>query len=91
MSGPTISHFMPQALRHDSASPSIFFSLYPFADIWRAVLKLHAIHFAKREKLHYVAIDQAYVFQIYNDVAAVRLKLKKSPQLSYRRYFDSAT
>jgi len=58
---------------------SVFFSLHPFANIWRAVLKLDAIRFATREKAHYVAIDQADVFQVYHDVAVIRLELKKSP------------
>src|ERR1700719_1803217 len=31
--------------------PSIFFSLHPFADICGAVLKLHAVRFASREKV----------------------------------------
>ena len=47
-----------------SVSLSIFFSLHPFANIWSAVLKLHAIRFATREKMQCVAIDYANVFQI---------------------------
>jgi len=42
------------------------------------------------KKAHYVAIDHNNVFQIQNDVAAVRFEVKKSPQLGYRRCFDSA-
>ena len=69
---------------------SILFSFHPFANIWSAVLKLHPIRFAIHEKAHYVAIDHNNVFQIQNDAAAVRLEFKKSPQLGYRRCFDSA-
>jgi hypothetical protein len=47
-----------------SRSTSIFFSFHPFANIWSAVVKLHAIRFTTREKVHYVAIDDANVFQI---------------------------
>jgi hypothetical protein len=43
---------------------SAFFSLHPFANIWSAVLKLHAIRFATREKVQCVAIDYANVFQV---------------------------
>ena len=69
---------------------SIFFSFHPFANIWSTVLKRHAIRFATYQKAHYVAIDHNNVFQVQNDVAAVRLEFKKSPQLGYRRFFDSA-
>jgi len=44
--------------------PSIFLSFHPFTDIGRAVLKLYAMLFTTREKAHYVAINQAYIFQI---------------------------
>ncbi len=55
-----------------------------------------AIRFATREKAHYVATDQAHVFQVHNHVAVVRVILKevafkKSLQLSYRLCFDPAT
>jgi len=40
-----------------SMPPSIFFSFHPFANIWGAVLKHHAICFATREKAHYLASD----------------------------------
>jgi len=69
---------------------SIFFSFHPFANIWSAVLKRHAIRFAAHQEAHYVAIDHNNVFQFQNDVAAVRLEFKKSPQLGYRLFFDSA-
>jgi hypothetical protein len=74
-----------------SMPPSIVFSFNPFANIWSAILKLHAITFATQEKAHYAAIDYANVFQVQNDFAAVRLKFKKSPQLGYRLCFDSPT
>jgi hypothetical protein len=85
------SSFRPEPQQCDLAVPSIFFSLHPFADIGSAILKLHAIRFATYKKPHYVAIDYGNVFQIENDVAAVRLKFKKPPQFGYRRAFDSAT
>jgi hypothetical protein len=47
-----------------STLPSIFFSLHPFPNICRAVLQLHTIRFATREKPNYVAVDEANVFQI---------------------------
>jgi hypothetical protein len=76
----------------DTSTPlSIFFSFHPFANIGSAVLQLHALRFATHEKAHYVAIDYANVFQIQNDVAVVCLEFKKSPQLGYRLFFDSAT
>jgi len=71
--------------------PSTFFSFHPFANIGSAVLKLHAIHFPTHEKGHYIAMDYANVFQIQNDVALVRLEFKKSSQLGYGLFFDSAT
>ena len=74
-----------------SMPPSIFVSLHPFANICRAVLKLHAIRFATHEKADHVAIDTANVFQIQNDAATVRLEFKKPPQLGDRPCFDSAT
>src|SRR6266849_1795875 len=37
--------------------PSIFFSFHPFAKIWSAILKLHAIRFTTREKADYVTTD----------------------------------
>jgi len=69
----------PSNLSRSSARcrSSIFFSLHPFADIGSAILKLHAIRFATYEKEHYVTIDHGNVFQIENDVAAVRLEFKK--------------
>ena len=85
------SSFKPEPQQCHVAGPSIFFSLYPFADIGSAILKLHAIRFATYEKEHYVTIDHGNVFQIENDVAAVRLEFKKPPQLGYRRGFDPAT
>jgi hypothetical protein len=42
----------------------ILFSFHPFANIGSAILKLHALRFATREKVHYLAIDHANVFQI---------------------------
>src|SRR5712692_4979787 len=74
-----------------SMPPSIFFSFHPIANIWSTILKPHAIRFTAREKCHYVAIDQAYILQIENDVAVVCFEFKKSPQLGYRRCFDLAT
>src|SRR6267143_1286604 len=74
-----------------SMPPSIFVSLHPFANICRAVLKLHAIRFATHEKADHDAIDPANVFQIQNDAAIVRLEFKKPPQLGDRPCFDSAT
>jgi len=71
--------------------PSIFFSFHPFTNVRSAVLQLNAIRFATQEKTHYFAIDYANVFQIENDVAQVRLVFKKSPQLGYRLFFESAT
>ena len=68
----------------------ILLSLHPLANIWSAVLKLHTICFTARQKPHCVATDQTHVFQIQNDVAAVRLKSKKPSQLGYRLCFDSA-
>jgi hypothetical protein len=73
-----------------SMRSSIFFSLHPFANIWSAILKRHAIRFATGEKAHYVAVDDGNVLQIQNNVAAVLLEFKQSPQLGYRRCFDSA-
>jgi hypothetical protein len=70
---------------------SISFSFHPFADVWSALLKRHAIRLSTREKKHYLAIDYANVFQIQNDVAAVRLAFKQSLQLGDRLFFDSAT
>jgi hypothetical protein len=69
---------------------SIFFSFHPFANVWSAVLKLYAIRFATNEETQYIAIDDANVFQIENDVAQVGLVFKKSPQLRDRRCFDPA-
>src|SRR5260370_22846880 len=69
---------------------SILFSFHPFANVRRAVFKLHAIRFTTHKKAHYLAIDRANVFQIQNDVSVVRLKLKKSSQLGYRGFFDPA-
>jgi hypothetical protein len=43
---------------------SVFFSLHPFANVGSAVLKLHPIRFATREKVQRVAIDYTNVFQI---------------------------
>src|SRR6266403_6107984 len=74
-----------------SMPPSIFISLHPFANICRAVLKLHAIRFATHEKADHVAIDPANVFQIQNVAAIVRLEFKKTSQLGDRPCFDSAT
>src|SRR5580704_8983387 len=74
-----------------SMPPSIFVSLHPFANICRAVLKLHAIRFATHEKADHFAIDPANVFQIQNDAAIVRLEFKKPPQLGCRLFFDSAS
>src|ERR1700688_1249769 len=71
--------------------PSILFSSHPFANICSAVLKLHAVRFAVREKAECVAIDYANVFQTQNDAAGVRLQFKKSPQLGNRLFLDSAT
>src|SRR5712691_1893346 len=68
----------------------ILFSLHPFANVWSAVLKLHAVRFATHEKAHYVTIDYANVLQIENDLAQARLAFKKSPQLGDRRCFDPA-
>src|SRR6266404_1016000 len=70
---------------------SIFFSLHPFTNIRSAVLKLHAIRFATHQEAHHVAIDHANIFQIQNDVVAVRMGFLKSPQLGYRLCIDSAT
>jgi hypothetical protein len=74
-----------------SMPPSILFSFHPFANIGSAILKLHAIGFATREKVHDVAIDQAHLFQIENDVATISLEFKKSHELGDRLCFDSAT
>ena len=74
-----------------SMPPSIFFSLHPFANICSAVLKLHAIRFAAREKVQCGTIDHAHLLQIENDRAGVRLQFKQSPQLGNRLGFDSAT
>ena len=74
-----------------SMPPSIFVSLDPFANICRAVLKLHAIRFATHEKADHVAIDPANVFQIQDDAAIVRLEFKKPSQLGCRLFFDSAS
>src|SRR5258706_3685212 len=74
-----------------SMPPSIFVSLHPFANICRAVLKLHAIRFATHEKADHVSIDPANVFQIQNVAAIVCLEFKKTPQLGDRPCFDSAT
>ena len=68
----------------------IFFSLYPFANICSAVVKLHAVRLATPQKTHYVAIDYANVLQIQDDVGVVRLAFKKPPQLGYRLGFDAA-
>src|ERR1700679_743757 len=54
----------------------IVLSLHPLANIWSAVLKLHTIRFTARQKPHCVATDLTDVFQVQNDVAAVRLKSK---------------
>jgi len=70
---------------------SILFSFHPFANIWSAMFKLHAICFTANKKAHYLAIDRTDGFQIKNDVAVVCLELKKPSQLGYRRFFDSAT
>jgi hypothetical protein len=69
---------------------SILFSFDPFANIRRAIFKLHAIRFTTHKKAHYLAIDHANVFQIENDVSVVHLKLKKPSQLGYRWFFDPA-
>lgn len=74
-----------------SMPTSIFFSVHPLADVGSTVLKFQTIRFTTHEKAHYFAIDYANVFQIQNDVAVVRLQLKKPPQLGYRLFFDSAT
>jgi len=42
----------------------VLLSLHPFANIWSAVLKLHAVRFTTREKGHYVATDHSHFFQI---------------------------
>jgi hypothetical protein len=55
------------------------------------MFKLHAICFTTNKKAHYPAIDYANVFQIKNDVSAVRLKLKEPFQLGDRRLFDPTT
>jgi hypothetical protein len=68
-----------------SMSFSIFFSPHPFANIWSAVLKLHAIRFPNREKVQCVAIDYANSCQIQNDAAVDCLQFKKSPQLGRMR------
>jgi hypothetical protein len=38
------------------------FSFHPFANIWRAIFKPHAIRFTTHEKAHYLAIDHANLF-----------------------------
>jgi hypothetical protein len=73
-----------KAVTAASIPPSIFFSFHPFANIWSAILKLHAIRFTIREKAHYVAIDHGDVLQIQNDVVTVRLEFKQSTKLGYR-------
>src|SRR5437016_8877823 len=70
--------------------PSVLFSLHPFADVWSAVFKLHAIDFAPHEIEHYLTVDDAHVFQVENGVAQVRLAFEKPPQLSDRWRFDPA-
>src|SRR4029077_21275842 len=70
---------------------SILFSFHPFANVWSAIFKLDAICLATNKKAHSLAIDDANVFQIKNDVAVVRLELKKPSQLGYRRFVDPAT
>jgi hypothetical protein len=77
--------------RHSEVDASIFFSFHPFTNVGSAVLKLYAIRFATREKANYGAIDHANVFQIQDNVVAVRLEFKKSPQLGHRLSLDSAT
>jgi hypothetical protein len=73
------------------ATLSISFSLHPFAKICSAVLKQHAIRFATHQEVHCFAIDSANILEIQNNVAPVRLAFKKSPQLGYGLFFDSAT
>jgi hypothetical protein len=43
------------------------------------------------KKPHYFAIDHAYVLQIQNDVAMIRLAFEEPLQLGYRFLFDPAT
>jgi len=69
----------------------ILFPFHPFTNIWSAIFKPHAIRFTTHKKAHYLAIDYANFFQIYDDVVVVRLEFEESPQFSYRRFFDSAT
>ena len=77
-----------QVVRHDHSIP---FSFHPFANVWSAVFKFRAIRSTTHKEAHYFAIDHADVFQIYNEVSVIRLKLKKPSQLGYRRFFDPAT
>jgi hypothetical protein len=85
LNGAALSTSLPASML-----PSILFSLHPFANVWSAVLKLHAVRFATHEKAHYVTIDYANVLQIENDLAQVRLAFKKSPQFGDRPRFDPA-
>jgi len=43
------------------------------------------------EKADNFEIDHGNAFQIYNDVAIIRLEFTQFPQLGYRQFFDSAT
>ena len=70
---------------------SIFFSFHPFPNIGRAIFKLDAIRFAASKKAHNIAIYDANVLQIQNEIAAICWKFKESLQLGYSLSFDSAT
>jgi hypothetical protein len=69
---------------------SIFFSFHPFPNIPRAILKLDANGFAASEKAHNVPINDANVFQIQDEIAAISWEFKELLQLDDRRSFDSA-
>ena len=55
--------------------PSIFFSFHPFANIWSAVPKLHAIRRTRSQEPDHVHVDERYFFQVQNKLRSILLKL----------------
>jgi hypothetical protein len=57
------------------------FSPNPFTDVYGAILKLDAIHFANGEKLDSIAVDEGDISQIQGDLEAGVFQLEEPSQL----------